>query len=597
VAAKEDLPVHIKDEPVNKVPRIPLALVEEKYNRKFWKILLHAFLPGTMITPRPAALLAALSLRMGMAPLREAADKELLHWNKWNTLDIPETWNTNCLNLILEADKDYEKRVEEGATTRPALGAAFLQPEDRRLFRTLVDYKMMEMNLGTTLTAKTGWHPEKTKVALGPTVVCKSCHFPRSVTIMDTGGICGLCCKDTCTCPTPEEHNMRVKANVTKEDTKETKITWVECGRTACRAQYVVYNPDKLNVRSKCHYCRNANLGATDMTTPSRAPLVECTQCLNKVIWPEEYRPLGFTVSAFKCPPCEANFATIVGVEVTTSGLAKENGGDWLLRNDDKKIAEPFNGRTLFHTISTAGTDGFADKVEVLPANANLMVFTLRGKLIRNPDEILAELRRWIDSRRAQADTCSLCFGTFKKRDLRQACGRSGCAQRICAACHVGWYGLNARGRTINTAALSCPFCRRLPAPGTVSSYGLGGLGGLRAALEDQSWVWAWCADCGFAKHLVERVCAAGAPPELRSWDCDECRASGGKLVRKAKRCPACKAPTEKAGGCNHIECICGECWCYACGEAIDASQIYDHMETEHGGIYGGQSDEEEEEE
>ena len=440
VASEADLPAHIKAEPEAVVPRVPMALAEVKHGGKFFKILLHVILPGTMITARPAALLAALSLRMGIRPLQEAADNELLRFSTWNALDIPETWNTNCLSLVLEADKNYEGRVSEGTTDRRTPGAAFLKSEDRQLFQLLVDYKLLEINLGTTLTAKVGWHPEKTKAITGPTAVCKTCHFPRSVTVMGKDGVCGLCDEKTCNCQTPEAHAAFISENVTKDSTSDTKMAWVECCRSVCRAQYVVYNPQLLNVRAKCHYCRTAQLGADDRTKESAAPFVECRQCLSRVIWPVEYRPEGFIVSAYNCPACESGVATIVETGVTANDISSENGRDWLLRNDDNKIAEPFHGRSLFHVISTAGAESFAEKVTVLPGFPGDARFTLRGKVVRNPDAILAELRRWITSGRVQRETCSLCFETFKKGDLRNACGRKGCQQRICGGCHREWY-------------------------------------------------------------------------------------------------------------------------------------------------------------
>jgi len=440
VASEADLPAHIKAEPEDKVPRLPLALANAKHKRKFWKVLLHAIIPGTMITARPAALLAALSLRMGILPLQEAADAELLQFSTWNTLDIPETWNTNCLSLVLEADRDYEARVSERSVGRREQDAVVLSDEDRHLFRRLVDYKLLEMNLGTTLTARVGWRPEKTKVSTGPTAVCKICHYPRSVTVMGKDGVCGLCVDEASTFPTPEAHAAFISANVSKDSTSETKLAWVECSRAVCRAQYVVYNTQLLNVRAKCYYCRAAQLGADDTKKPSAAPFVECGKCLSRIIWPAEYRPEGFDASTYNCPACASGVATIVDADVTANDLTAENGRDWLLRNDDNKIAQPFSGRSLFHVVSTAGTEDFANKVAVLPGFSDSPTFTLGGKLLRNPDAILTELRRWVSSGRVQSDTCSMCFDNFKKRELRSACGRKGCQQRICGDCHRGWY-------------------------------------------------------------------------------------------------------------------------------------------------------------
>lgn len=43
-------------------------------------------------------------------------------------------------------------------------------------------------------------------------------------------------------------------------------------------------------------------------------------------------------------------------------------------------------------------------------------------------------------------------------------------------------------------------------------------------------------------------------------------RASAATVRRTSKRCPRCKAPTEKDGGCNHIQCInCRFEWCWLC--------------------------------
>jgi hypothetical protein len=537
VTAEDEMPAHIKYAPDDTVTRIPLALVKTKYKRKFWGILLHAFLPGTTLSPRPAALLAALSLRMGIAPLRDVADVELLNWSgKWNTLDIPETWNIDCLTLILAADRDYEDRITRGVATRPAPGAAFLADDDRRLFGALVDYKTLEMKLNTTLTAQIGWHPDKSKVAVGPTVTCRVCNFPRSVTIMGTGGVCGLCAEESWFGIDAEERKARLQANVGKDDDEKTQIAWVECCVTACRAQYVVYNPDKLRFSAKCRYCRISGRATDDMTTPSTAPFVECKLCLSRVIWPESYRETAtgsseFNPEDFTCPACVNGVPTIVKEQTTVSKLAVWNGQGWLLRNDDEKIAKPFSNRTVFHTISTAGTNDFADKVEVLPGLASPPSLNIRGKLVRNPSVLLSELQRWIDWRAAQADECMYCFWRTSKTHTKPPCGRSDCSP-VCRGCRHHWYGKNMRGRIINIAALHCPLCRRWPAPETVAAEGLRYPDDLRRAIDDAGqWVYAWCWDCGFAKRLAKRVCAQGMPTAVSSWRCEDCQKTEAKRV------------------------------------------------------------------
>ena len=306
-----------------------------------------------------------------------------------------------------------------------------------------------------------------------------------------------------------------------------------------------------------------------------------------------EYRPESLDLNVYECPACTANVTTIVKRDTSVNKLASENDSAWILRNEDMAIAEPFNGRSLFYTASHCDLANLADKVEVLPAGDTSKV-TIDGKLIHNLPELKTSLASWVLSRRTQSGICSLCFSNSRKTDLRSACGRTGCRQAICNECRGGWYGINARGRIINVAALSCPFCRRRPAPKAVAASGLAHMGGLRTAVEDAgSWIYAWCAQCGLAKRYVERVCAAGAPPELTGWTCDECRTlqsarEGEKLIAKSVECPGCGVATEKTGGCDHISCPCGAHWCYGCGERVAEDQIYAHISREHGGLWAG---------
>ncbi|KAJ2892806.1 dihydroxyacid dehydratase [Zalerion maritima] len=586
-----DLPAHVKEISDDQCPKLPLALAQGKHNCKFWKVLLHLILEGTMITPRPAALLAALSLKMGIAPLRETAEAEMLRYkNKWNTLDIPETWNTSCLSLILDADADHRER-SEGAKE------GLIKDDEKVLFQTLVDYKMLEHNLETTLTARIGWHPEKIRAAIGPLSVCKKCKHPRSVTIMAENGVCGLCVDPSCPCgacasfENPEEC---LNANVS-----EKEGTWVECFDTGCRAQYVVYNHEKLNVRAKCFYCRHGAIYKEEERVP--APTVECTKCLSRMIWPKMYRPNDLDVRTWKCPPCDANRVTIIDYETTAKKLAVENGNGWLLKNEDNKIEKPLAGGSLFKTLAAAGVEDFARKVNILPGKdkPEELRFTIRGKCVRNNEGIISTLDSWVRRRKAEQGTCNLCFSDTSKKGLRSACGRKSCGQDICEDCRTGWFGINKPGNIINTAALSCPFCRRLPAPKVVRRYGIHALPGLKDAVaRSGEFIFAWCASCGYAKEFMERVCARGAPQDVGAWECGECIESKGKMKKGGYReCPGCKTMTQKLEGCDHITCPvdgCGKHWCWNCGfSANESSSIYGHMEEEHGGLYGVDTEDE----
>jgi hypothetical protein len=628
VQSAADLPEHIAVMSDAEVPKIPVSLASKEQGWKFWKILLHVVLPGTMLSARPAVVLAALAIRIGLKDLFEPACAAMLFWrDKWNNLEVPETWNSSCLGLLLDADAEYREHIRnEGVDSIE--DHSLLLESDRELFSRLVSYKLAEANLLTTLTAEVGWTSDRTQMSIGPVVMCRGCKYPRSITIMAerTGGRCGICViggwQDA-------KHKARaMNAHISREDNERSKATWIECSVRTCRAQYVCYNPEDLNVRPKCHYCRmqSASLDKRDIDP---APTLECNKCLSKVIWPREWREIA--PALFHCVACAEELKTIVSVDTNAEQICKENGQAWLLQNNNDVLKDPFNKRTLFHTISTVGTAAFAAHVRILPPLDPEPALTLHGKLIRNQAAIKANLESWIQRRSVEKSSCSLCFSDFPNARLFPACRRQGCHQSICEGCLNSWYGLNKAGTIINTAALYCPFCRRRPAPRTLAAYGLGihSVGGLENAIEEKgSWIYAWCYDCNHARRHMPRECTRGAPYALPYWQCEECahlalertrleeeqarqaleeaqrldaeafrearlRLERAEQLRNEleipiKECPGCKVPTQKIWGCDHMTCPAVKChthWCWACGKKFDARNIYEHLLKVHGAI------------
>jgi hypothetical protein len=629
VKSPADLPAHIAATNNAVVPKIPISLASKEHGWMFWKILLHAVLPGTMLSARPATVLAALAIRIGVQPLFEPAYAAMMFWrDKWNNIDVPETWNVSCLGLLLDADEEYQKQHLNMNIATINEGGLLLD-DDRALFSRLVTYHHTGANLLTTLKAKVGWTPDKTQVAIGPLVICRSCNLPRSVTIMveKSGGRCGLCVaqdwKNT-------DHRKRaIAAHVSPEDTEATNAAWVECSVPTCRAQYVCYNPGDLNVRSKCHYCRTQSKVAEEKRNNDPAPTLECERCLSKVIWPKEYR--SSAMQSFDCVACQYDHKTIVGVETNAKEVCKENGSAWLLRNDNNVLKEPFQ-RSLFHTVSSIGTEPFFANVQALPQFDARLAFTLRGKRVQNTADLFAQLESWVHRRTSEKSVCSLCFSDLPKVNIRPACRRRGCHQQICNNCLQGWYGSNRAGTILNIAALFCPFCRRPPTAPTLAAYGKGvhAVGGLRQAMDERGqWIHAWCYDCGKAQRYMERVCARGTPNAITEWTCETCvssdlaraqeqreeeaeralqRATDERQRRTAiyqleeakrlrrelggaitKNCPGCKMPTQKTYGCDHMTCPMPKCmahWCWACGLKFSLRSIYLHMSETHGGWY-----------
>lgn len=626
VDSAEKLPHHIANADEGLATRIPLALASKEHGRKFWGILLHIVVPGTMLSARPTALLAALSIKLGIQPLLKSAYSEMEIWrSRWNDLEVPENWNVNCLSLLLDADQAYAQQMEADKGSKVK---RMLPLDDRELFERLVSYKMLELNLKTTLIAKVGWKPEKTTVPIGPLFVCRSCQYPRSVTMMGSRGICGQCLATDYS--NDKEREQRINGRVSKDATEASDAAWVECCTRTCRAQYVVYHPDALKVRAKCYYCRQQSSLPDAKRSDDPAPTIECVQCLSRVIYPHDYRPKDLLTSKYNCIACTVGRKTIVDVEITAAKLSKENGTTWLLTNKNSKLKEALSGWSLFQQITQAGTNDFCKQVLLFP-ETDRKPLLLSGKSLHNTPELIDQLREWISRRRAEQGTCSLCFANLRKSEISPACGRHGCDQGICRSCLAGWYGLNAAGKMINISALSCPFCRRAPTAKTLHAYGMGihAIGNLQEAVKKKGqWIYSWCKDCATAKPYLERVCARGAPPEVTDWTCQDCQLAAAEAARRqadwiaaetarmeregrhmhwetrmalqqeaeerasklklvTKGCPHCGVQTEKSMGCGHMTCICGKHWCWFCGEKQNGDEVYDHMSEVHGGWYG----------
>ncbi|KAF1960717.1 hypothetical protein CC80DRAFT_403555 [Byssothecium circinans] len=622
--SRADLPAHIAATTNAEVPKIPLALASQQYNWKFWKMLLHVVLPGTMLSARPSVVLAALAIRIGLKPLFTSACAAMMFWrDKWNNVEVPETWNSSCLGLLLDADAEYRNQMQDSGKS---VSEGLLLDSDRELFSRLVAYQHAGANLLTTLTAEVSWTPQKAQMPVGFVIPCRACGFPRSVTIMSANGRCGLC---EATDWTDVEHKKRaISAQVSKEDTAASSATWVECSTRTCRAQYVCYNPGDLRVRAKCHYCRTQSKLPGEQKNNDPAPTLECKKCLSKIIWPKGWQ--AEAPKPFNCTACTSGMKTIVSTDTNASEICKENGQAWLLQDKNGVLKDPFK-RSVFHTISTVGPEAFVANVQILPRLDPAPVLTLRGKRIQNQTSVIANLSSWIQRRKSEKSDCSLCFSAFPNARLLSACRRRGCHQKICEGCLNGWYGLNAPGTIINTAALFCPFCRRPPAPHTLAAYGKGihAVGDLMTAIQEKgNWIHAWCMDCGKACRYIERQCARGAPDPVTQWKCETCshlqleririaeeearqalelaalldieeREAAERKAREdleaarkertqhevpVKECPHCHIPTQKTVGCDHMTCICNTHWCWTCGKEESRSTIYDHISKVHKG-------------
>lgn len=57
-------------------------------------------------------------------------------------------------------------------------------------------------------------------------------------------------------------------------------------------------------------------------------------------------------------------------------------------------------------------------------------------------------------------------------------------------------------------------------------------------------------------------------------------------MTVNTKPCPKCHKPVEKNGGCNHVSCVCGQSFCWICGEATGKSHSWSRIEGHSCGRY-----------
>lgn len=538
VTSAREMPDHISSISTDNVAKIPLVLSSEKYNRQFWKVLLHTIVPGTKLPARSAALLAALSLRMGIVPFIKLAEQEMLVFkDKWNDPAIPQTWNVGCLTLLLDADEAHQRQQDMGLImTRSRI----LNPADRDLFDRLVTYKRLEENLHTELTAQVPFTPNRRLIpsasntilaSVGPLVTCRECQYPRSVTIMGTGGKCGLCLAEY---TDKWEKAICVSTGVSKDVTATSKITWVECTSGSCRAQYVIYCLNRWLYscdyfpNRECYYCRSQGSRDNDedhvKQNKSPAPTVQYNKCSNRIIWPEEYRTLLFKESDFICPLCTSGYSPTTELTVTPYKLFAENTFSWLVQGANYQGKWLHRNESIFQIISAMGTEGVLSGINFFPSSEPQLRYN--GKPIRNSKKIISTLQNIVKRSKTSDDKCSLCFSASHYSHLLAACGRDGCFQQMCVSCLMGWYMHNSAGRVINTAVLRCPFCRRYPTLPLVKKYrpGTQRVKDITKAVRGNGkFIYAWCYECDTAKEVIGESCIRVEPLELTGWVCDQC--------------------------------------------------------------------------
>jgi len=461
-------------------------------------------------------------------------------------LEIPENISFECSRFLLS--------VPEGVV---------LEDKEREVYSAMRRYNLLQLNRRSPLDVELPWTPEKSREVGDLKVLCSVCNMQRSVTLMshECHGVCGLC----------QMFESKIATTSGKEypTISEADTCWVECSVNSCRAQYVVEKVGDLRVRPKCHYCR----------IQTTCPYMECSRCTNRIVIPSGYRTdLQLTEDTFLCPSCKNPQHKSTQVqELSVEQLREDNGIEWL---GLQPLSDLLEGKSAFKLVKAHGFGVFG------PSDAPKQdKLTFEGKKVLNDQDVIAQVERRVGAGEVDFGCCSLCFEDVPREKLLSTCGRKGCKYAVDDSCLVNWYGANEQGKLLNLMQTVCPFCRRTPTVKILRRYnpGVAALGGLRDAIADNGWYYAWCTICGFAKRAFERQCCEGDRlPNVDLFACSDCSQSAIRYTP----CPQCGVVVEKTSGCNHITCPCGQHFCHVCGKAETESTIYVHLSEEHGGFF-----------
>lgn len=538
-------------------------------------LLPHLALAGLKVTLRPACVMAVLAYLSGNAALAAGAVRLLERVKgKW----IPP----------LEKVDDYPEVLSAGFVRLVVRVPQFLTADEADVFRRVAHVLKVRAARKLRVEVEVGYRVRKGELYADRKVCCGRCGAMRSATLTK-GGVCGPC------------HDNYDGPN---REPDAAKSFLVEC--RSCCALYAVVNVERLNVEPKCWYCRREG---------RPAPAVTCTTCRNKFVAPDadadavEGKGKGEgAAAAHTCAECAAHGAKqqVRTEEAELQALEGQNSG--LLEavfGFGTADLEALWGTLGTYKLWTRHPEVFAARaVGSSGDDAGTALGQLRwnGHEVHNAGAVCETVRQRV-ARNDLRGTCNLCFEEMGVARLGSACGR--CDNVACGECLGRWYGALRPGRLYCTAQGQCPFCKRRPrgqllaqhnrlACSIVTGKRRVAEGALRADMH-----YAWCERCYKVKEAMPRECGTHADlDKVKGFKCDECAlaevCSHGDP--RARECPACKAPTVKTSGCNHISCVCGCSWCWECGKDCSAEDVYEHMMAAHGsiGIGGGDGDDEE---
>jgi len=156
---------------------------------------------------------------------------------------------------------------------------------------------------------------------------------------------------------------------------------------------------------------------------------------------------------------------------------------------------------------------------------------------------------------------CNICYKNIINKSHVKHCNM--CNFVTCSICASHIHKTNEMaGSIINITIFKCPQCKMLPAvfPKSITAK-------LKNMIINKNNKDELIGICKFCKEYdyIKIFCNNTNVPKI--YECEKCI-----CIKKFnyKRCPRCKKPIEKNGGCRHMTCICNYEFCWYCKRQIN---------------------------
>ncbi|KAF0694546.1 Aste57867_14586 [Aphanomyces stellatus] len=541
-------------------------------NAQLFSFLAHLVHDGVTFSTRGAAIMAMLCALSDHAFLKDRAETFLA--------SIQGTW------IPLDKPVDFPEVLSLEFVKLAKRGSRFLTESEATIFTQLWTISRLRLAATKPVEVTLGFVPSKKELRPDQKTMCGTCGYLTSLTLMATTAQCGLCAFYGVD---------EAKVIQSQHEVDPTRSHMVEC--RGCHGLYAIVQLKLLNIDPKCHFCRTGVVDAP--------PKVECLGCLNQFLDPAGL--LKGSSDTWQCAVCVTTPEAARTVATVSFHELLEAYPTWtrsfgLLRQRKSLVNVIFFDRHVnYFKLFTQHHKRIFPEVEshheIQYVDPTTIIF-VHGKRVHQVPALLDAL---VDDvlHGSLSDVCNLCFEDHLLPALESACGR--CNTQVCGGCLSAWYGEVQPGRLILQTHLTCAFCRRHPKGSTLKKFNKAACALFRSGPDamDTTMYYGWCVRCYQVKPMVARECAQDVPLGVTNFACTECQvaehptdincdletAAQTAVVPGIQQCPGCDVPTIKAGGCNHITCICGQHWCYVCGQGFhDEMDTYEHLYVAHSG-------------